>query len=67
MDFNGDLSSIFGSLFEGKRADVYLSVTPGIGLEMIQVDYPNKQVKSYSVRPITYNESLRELTNMEEF
>lgn len=60
-----NITELLSSLGQ-KRSDVYLSITPGIGLEMIQVDLANNQIKNYSVRPISYNESLRELTNLEE-
>jgi len=61
------LSDFLNNLTAGSRANVFLSVTPGIGLEMIQVNYANKEIENYTVRPISYNESLRELSNIEEF
>ncbi len=61
------ISDFLNNLLAGNRPNVFLSVTPGIGLEMIQVNYANREIENYSVRPISYNESLRELTNMEEF
>lgn len=67
MVANMSISDLLSSLTAGKRPDVFLSVTPGVGLEMIQVDYANNQIKNYTNRPVSYNESLRELTNMEEF
>lgn len=60
-------SDFINKLTAGNRPDVYLSVTPGQGIEMIQVDYANRTVKSYTSRPLQYNESLREITNLDEF
>lgn len=62
-----DISSIFSQFGSGKKETVYLSVTPGVGLELIQVDIGAKTVKAYASRPLAYNESLREITDMEEF
>lgn len=67
MVANANISDIFSNLFAGKKDDIHISVTPGLGLEMIKVDYANSEIKAYANRPITYNESLRELTNIEEF
>ena len=33
------IQDFISKLTAGNRPDVFLSVTPGIGLEMIQVDY----------------------------
>ena len=46
---------------------VYLSVTPGVGLEAIQIDPTIKSVKAYGYRPLEYNESKREIENYDEF
>ena len=64
---SNSISDILSSFLGGRRPNVFLSVTPGIGLEMIQVNYANREIENYSFRPISYNESLRELSNMEEF
>lgn len=61
------ITDFLNNLMAGNRPNVFLSVTPGVGLEMIQVNYANREIENYSVRPISYNESLRELSNMEEF
>ena len=61
------INDFMDKLTAGNRPDVYLSVTPGVGLEMIQVDDNSHTIKSYAVRPLAYNESLREISNMEEF
>lgn len=63
-----DLNNILSQLGLGASKDiVYLSVSPGVGLELIQLDVSTKTVKNYSYRPLEYNESLREIANIEEF
>ncbi len=61
------INDFINKLTAGSRENVYLSVTPGVGLEMIQIEEASHTVKSYAVRPLAYNESLREISNMEEF
>ena len=61
------INDFIDKLTAGNRPDVYLSVTPGVGLEMIQIDDANHTIKNYAVRPLAYNESLREISNMDEF
>lgn len=63
-----DLNNILSQLGLGGSKDiVYLSVTPGIGLELIQLDISARTIKNYSYRPLEYNESLREIADMDEF
>lgn len=59
-----DFSNIFSS---GKKNTVYLSVTPGVGLELIEIDTHAKVVKNYAYRPLEYNDSLREIESMDAF
>ncbi len=61
------IQDLISKFLGGNRPDVYLSVTPGVGLEMIQVDYANHTVQKYGLKPLNYNESLREIANIEEF
>lgn len=62
-----DLNSILSQLGVGSKDTVYLSVTPGVGLELIQLDTSSRTVKNYAYRPLEYNESLRELADIEAF
>ena len=62
-----DLKNILSQLGVGSKDTVYLSVTPGVGLELIQLDIQSRTVKNYSFRPLEYNESLREIANIEMF
>lgn len=62
-----DLNNILSQLGVGSKDTVYLSVTPGVGLELIQLDTSSRTVKNYAYRPLEYNESLRELVDIEAF
>ena len=62
-----DLNNILSQLGVGSKDAVYLSVTPGVGLELIQLDTSSRTVKNYAYRPLEYNESLRELVDIEAF
>ena len=62
-----DINEIFSQLGLGNKESVYLSITPGVGLELIQLDLNSKTVKNYAYRPLDYNESLREIPDMEAF
>ncbi len=62
-----DLNSILAQLGVGSKDTIYLSVTPGVGLELIQLDIASRSVKNYAYRPLEYNEALRELSNLEAF
>ena len=62
-----DLNSILSQLGAGSKDTVYLSITPGIGLELIQLDISSRSVKNYAFRPLEYNDSLREPADYEAF
>lgn len=57
------LNSLFGM---GRGIDVYVSVSPACGLEMIELD-KHGNVKSYAQTELDYNEAQREIANYEEF
>ena len=59
-----DILSQFGS---SSHDNVYMSITPGLGLELIQLDTAAKSVKHYAYKPLEYNESLREIADYEKF
>lgn len=62
-----DINEILAQLGLGSKETVYLSVTPGVGLELIQLDISSRSVRNYAFRPLEYNESLRELTDYDAF
>lgn len=49
------------------KSRVYLSMTPGVGLELIQIDYDKNEVANYAVRELAYNESSREIVDYDKF
>lgn len=67
MNIEKAINDFLSQLGAGSRETVYLSVTPGVGLEMIQMDSVSKMVKAYASRPLEYNESLREIADYEVF
>lgn len=64
MDVNNILSQFGG---KNSKETIYMSVTPGVGLELIRLDLSNHAVRNYAYRPLQYNESLRQISDMEEF
>lgn len=65
-----DFFSKMMSQFNGGSKDyVFLSVTPGVGLEMCLIDITStpKSVKAYAVRPLAYNETSKEIADYEVF
>jgi Tfp pilus assembly protein PilN len=50
----------------GGGSEVYVTVSPACGLEMIEVDKAGN-VKSYAQTPLDYNEAQREIANYEDF
>lgn len=57
------LNSLFGM---GGGIEVYVTVSPACGLEMIEVD-KGGNVKSYAQTKLDYNEAQREIANYDEF
>lgn len=57
------LNSLLGM---GGGADIYITVSPACGLEMIELD-KNGNIKSYAQTPLEYNEALREIANYDDF
>ena len=64
---NININEILLQLGIGSKETVYLSVSPRVGLEIIKVDTNTKMITAYANRPLEYNESLREITDYEEF
>lgn len=62
-----NLENILSKLGVGRKETVFLSVTPGVGLELVQLNVATKQIKNYAYRPLSYNESLREISDLEAF
>jgi len=61
------LKDFLSKLGAGTKITVGVSVSPSVGLEMIEIDRVTKTVSKYSSRPLDYNSSTREITNYEQF
>ncbi len=61
------LNDLLSQLGAGSKEIVFLSVTPGVGLELIQVDPVIKSVKTYGHKPLEYSDSMREISNYDDF
>ena len=63
-----NITEILLQLGIGTKETVYMSVSPAINaLEIIKVDMATKTVVAYSNRPLSYSETLREITDYDEF
>lgn len=61
------LEDLLSKLGASTRITVGVSVSPGIGLEMIEVDRITSTVNKYANRPLDYNFSTREITDYDQF
>ena len=60
--------SFLGNLSAGApKQRMYLSVTPGVGLEMIQLDTATGSVANYAVRDLVYDEATRDIADYDAF
>ena len=59
--------SFLGSFSSGPKTRVHVSVTPGIGLEMIRLDLDNNTVAAYACRELAYNETARDIVDYDRF
>ena len=59
--------SFLDSFSAGARQKVYMSITPGVGLELIQLDVKGKSVANYAVRELAYNETSRDIADYDYF
>lgn len=61
------LEDFLSKLGASTRITVGVSVSPGIGLEMAEVDKATRTVSRYSNKPLEYNYSTREIVSYSEF
>jgi hypothetical protein len=61
------LEDFLSKLGASTRITVGVSVSPGVGLEMIEVDRISATVNKYANRPLDYNFSTREITDYDQF
>lgn len=61
------LEDFLAKLGASTRITVGVSVSPGVGLEMIEVDRLTGTISKYSNKPLDYNYSTREITDYTQF
>lgn len=61
------LEDFLSKLGASTRITVGVSISPSVGLEMIEVDRLTQTVSKYSNRPLEYNYSAREILDYEQF
>lgn len=61
------LKEFLSKLGASTRITVGVSVSPGLGLEMIEVDGLTKTVNKYAFKPLDYNYSSREIADYNQF
>lgn len=61
------LEDFLAKLGASTRITVGVSVSPGVGLEMIEVDRLTGTISKYSNKPLEYNYSTREITDYTQF
>lgn len=59
--------SLLGNFSSSSKSRVYLSVTPGVGLEMIQLDLASSSVSNYALRELAYNEMQKDIVDYDNF
>ncbi len=59
--------SLLGNFSSSSKSRVYLSMTPGVGLEMIQLDLGSSSVSNYALRELAYNEMQKDIVDYDNF
>ncbi len=60
-------NNLLNNLGLGRKERVYVSVTPSIGLEVFQFDDNSGHVTKYASKALEYDESTREIIDIEKF
>ena len=61
------IKDFLSKLGANTKITIGVSVTPGIGLEMIEIDRSTKTIMKYGCKPLEYNYSTREISDFSEF
>jgi len=61
------LNNLLSKFGAGSGAVIGVSLSPSVGLEMIEIDKNTKTVSKYACRPLEYNYSTREISDYDEF
>ena len=59
--------NFLGSFSTGQKPRVHVSITPGIGLEMIKLNVHTNTVEAYAYRELAYNETARDIVDYDRF
>lgn len=62
-----NIIDVLSKLGASTKVTVGVSISPGIGLEMIEIDMATKLVVKYGFKPLEYNYSTREVKDYAEF
>ncbi len=61
------LDQLLSLLGANSKITVGVSVSPGVGLEMIEINQKTKSIEKYSCKPLEYDYSKREIANYDIF
>ena len=61
------LNNLLSKFGANPGTTVGICLSPGVGLEMIEIDKSTKTVSKYACRPLEYNFSTREISDYDEF
>lgn len=61
------IEDFLGKLGASTRITVGVSVSPNVGLEMIEIDRLTGTINKYANKPLNYNQSTREIADYDEF
>ncbi len=61
------LDQLLSLLGANSKITVGVSVSPGVGLEMIEINQKTKSIEKYSCKPLEYDYSKREIVNYDLF
>lgn len=61
------LEELLSKLGAGTKITVGVSISPSVGLEMVEIDRITGTVNKYANKPLAYNHSTREITDYDKF
>ncbi len=61
------INSLVSGLGFGKKEKVYVSVSQSIGMEVFQIDETSGHITKYAYKHLVYDDSTKEITDLEKF
>lgn len=61
------MNSLINGLGIGKKEKVYVSVTQSVGMEVFQIDETSGHITKYATRHLEYDNSTKEIVDLEKF